>query len=265
MKISTLSLIAFVLLSCNETKKTDKKPVEMQKMVAVEKANYPAEIVKIFQAHGGLDKWNTQKTLGFIKPNDEGFEHYTIDLKTRNEKVVSENIERGYEGNKTWILDPENNFKGDALFYKNLYFYFYAMPFVFADKGINFSAVDNLEVNGASYPGVKISYNDGVGSSSKDEYYLHYDPATNVMVWLGYTVTYRTGEKSDKISWIHYEEWMDVSGLKLPKSIIWHKVEDNVIKEAVKTVVFENVTLSDKSMENGYYAKPESATFIETK
>lgn len=259
-----------LFFSCKDNKKKEEilEPVqETTKEVSLTKPNlaYPDAFMKVLAVHGGIAKWKVQKTLSFIKPNDKGFEHYTIDLQTRDEKVVSEEVERGYEGDKAWLLDPEKNFKGDALFYKNLYFYFYAMPFVLADKGINYTETDALAVNGVSYPGIKISFNQGVGISPKDEYFLHYDPKTNQMAWLGYTVTYRTGEKSDKISWIHYNDWTEVSGLSLPKSISWHKADGNKILGVAKTVDFENVILSDHSMEKGYYAKPESATYIGSK
>ncbi|WP_158976108.1 DUF6503 family protein [Cellulophaga sp. L1A9] len=270
MRLVLISLVVTLFFSCKDTKKKEQtsEPVKetTEKVSATEsKMDYPEDFMKVLEAHGGIATWKAQKTLTFVKPNDKGFEHYTIDLHTRNEKVVSEEVERGNEGDKTWVLDPENNFKGDAVFYKNLYFYFYAMPFVLADKGINYTNTEALEVDGVSYPGVKVSFDQGVGTSPKDNYYLHYDPTTNQMAWLGYTVTYRTGEKSDKISWIHYNDWTEVSGLKLPKSISWHKAEGNKIMDVAKTVVFDNATLSEKGMENGYYAKPESATYVTRK
>ncbi|QWX82503.1 hypothetical protein H0I23_08425 [Cellulophaga sp. HaHaR_3_176] len=265
MKTISLFLIFLTVLSCKEGNKPLNKDVKTEIENVAVKLSYPAELEKVLEAHGGIENWKEQKTLTFNKPTPEVTEAYTVDLQSRKEKVVVGTVERGFDGENVWVLDPENQFKGDAIFYKNLYFYFYAMPFVLADSGINYSEVENLEVDGASYPGVKITFGEGVGTSPKDEYFLYYDATTYQMVWLGYTVTYRTGEKSDKISWIQYDNWEDVSGVKLPKSISWHKSEGNNIMGIAKTVLFENVTLSKKEMGDSYYAKPESATIAKKK
>tara|TARA_R110000868_G_scaffold14075_17_gene65829 strand:- start:92 stop:892 length:801 start_codon:yes stop_codon:yes gene_type:complete len=262
MRIISLLLIVIAFLSCKEDKKPITPEVKIIAEVSSKKESYPESFSNILESHGGLSQWKLQRTLSFIKPTSDGFEHYTIDLRERKEKVVSENIERGFDGENVWLLDPEKEFKGDAVFYNNLYFYFYSMPFVFADKGVNYNKTNDLVVNDQSFPGIKISFGDGIGTSPKDEYYLHYNPDTNEMAWLGYTVTYRTGEKSDKISWIQYNDWQIVSGLKVPKSISWHKTKGGKILDVDKTIAFDNVTLSDKAMENGYYAKPELATVV---
>ena len=265
MKTISLLLVLITMVACKENNKSIKSPVQSTAEQTKIAANYPEALAKVLQAHGGVETWKAQKTLVFNKPTSEVNEVYTIHLQTRKEKVTSGTVVRGFDGENVWVLDPENQFKGDAIFYKNLYFYFYAMPFVLADKGLHYSEVDNLEVEGVSYPGIKITFGDGVGESPKDEYYLYYDDETNQMAWLGYTVTYRTGEKSDKISWIHYNEWTVISGVKLPKSISWHKSEGNKIMEVANTVVFENATLSTNAMDHTYYTKPESAKIVERK
>ena len=73
---------------------------------------------------------------------------------------------------------------------------FLTMPFVLADDGINYQDVEPLVFEGKTYPGIQISYESGVGESSEDEYKVYYDPETNKMTWLGYTVTYFSKEKS---------------------------------------------------------------------
>ena len=52
-------------------------------------------------------------------------------------------------------------------------FYFYAMPFILADDGIIYEDVAALKFEGKSYPGIKISYESGVGESPEDEYILY--------------------------------------------------------------------------------------------
>ena len=120
-------------------------------------------------------------------------------------------------------------------------------------------------IEGISYPGIRISYDQGVGLSAKDEYFIHYNPDTFQMEWLGYTVTFRSGEKSDNIKWIRYNDWMEVDGLKLPKSITWHEYEGRTIKDAKDPVNFENVTLSETAQTNSFFTKPHGAEVMNGK
>ena len=174
-------------------------------------------------------------------------------------------ITMGSEGKTIWLHDEKEAYKGDPVFYHNLMFYFYAMPFVLSDDGINYSESDALVYEEASYPGIRISYNDGVGLSAKDEYFIHYNPETYQMEWLGYTVTFRTGEKSEKISWIRYHDWMDVEGLKLPNSLTWFEVEDGQLVKPRSTRNFKNVTLSEAAMPAGFFSLPEGAKIMNAK
>jgi hypothetical protein len=267
MKFIPLVLVLVFLSSCKQNKKVEEKTVEKiedVKSVGVDKI-FPEALVKVLDAHGGLEKWKEQETLTFEKPGKKAIEKYTVDICSRKEKVISGDIERGFDGKNVWLLDTENAFEGDAYFYSNLYFYFYAMPFVLADNGIVYSETKPVNHEGKAYPGIKISFEDGVGASSKDEYFLHYNPETYKLEWLGYTVTYRSGVKSSKISWIHYNDTQELSGLILPKSLTWHMAEGLNIGEAKRTVDFHNVTISKEEMPDSFYAKPVGAKIIKAK
>jgi len=259
MRILTLAMIILAFTSCKETKKEVVQPkIEAE----VSSKEFPETISKIFDMHGGFDTYATNRVLSFEIPKDNMPEKHSIDLKTRKEKITMGDITMGYDGSDFWLLDEEGEYKGDPIFYHNLMFYFFNMPFVLADDGIHYEKTDSLDFEGKNYPGVKISYDSGIGASSKDEYFIHYNPETFRMEWLGYTVTYRSGEKSDNVRWIRYNDWMEVNGLKLPKSITWHAYEGRTIKEAKNTVSFENITLSKTKKPDTFFAKPENAKVV---
>lgn len=236
--------------------------VKNEPTVETHKKNYPEALSKVFAAHGGLTKWGDQRTLSFVLPRPENPETHTIDLWSRNERIESNSNTIGFDG-RPWVLDTKGDYKGNPEFYHNLMFYFYAMPFVLGDKGIVYSETEDLTFEGVSYPGVEIGYNAGVGTSPKDNYYIHYNADTNQMEWLGYTVTYRTGEKSEKINWIRYNDWQNVDGLVVPNSISWYKVEDGEIKEVRNQVVFENVNISTEAQPASFFNKPDEAIYWE--
>lgn len=260
MKNTFFTLFIFsVLIGCNETPSTNKtETAEMAKKAI----DYPDAINKVFDNHGTLAKWNEMKSMSYEIVKEGGNETQMIDLQTRAERIDHPKYNSGFDGKQYWV-EADTSYKGNAKFYTNLIFYFYAMPFVLADEGIIYSKVDPLEYEGVSYPGYRISYNDGVGIASKDEYFIHYDPETYEMAWLGYTVTYFSGEKSEKVNWRRYNDWKTFNGLKLPNSMSRCKSEDGKITEIGKASVFTNVMVSEKAFDAGTLAMPEGAKVVE--
>ncbi len=244
-----------ILIACQT--KESQNDTALQTKPAID---YPTNLTKIFDAHGGLAKWKEQKSMSYeiVKATNE---KQWIDLEDRRERIEGENVTMGYDGSNFW-MEADTSYKGNPIFYKNLMFYFYAMPFVVADEGIIYNNVPALDFEGVSYPGIRISYNAGIGVSPKDEYFIHYNPKTHNMEWLGYTVTYRTKEKSDNIKWIRYADWHDVNGLRLPKTLSWFKNEDNKPLELRNKVDFVNVNMSPDKFEDQQFAKTKLATIV---
>ncbi|MEM1257448.1 MAG: DUF6503 family protein [Bacteroidota bacterium] len=262
MKHSILFLtIAVFILSCKE-KSNSTEPVPTQEVEVQEKSPYPKPLEQVFNAHGGIALWRKQKTLTFVMPKPDNPETHITDLYSREDKIETPGYDMGFDGTTPWLLNKGKDYQGNVEFYHNLMFYFYAMPFVLADDGINYDEAPALNFEGKTYPGIKISYEAGVGTSPKDEYYLHYNPETYKMEWLGYTVTYRTGEDSDNVKWIRYDDWGTFNGLQLPNAISWYTYEGMNIKELRNTVKFEQVKVSNKSKPIGFYDKPEGGTYF---
>lgn len=255
-----LSVILFALIGCtNEPTKTETTttpPIDITK--------YPEDLQKVFAKHGWLATWSKMKSMSYEIVDSLGNEKQEIDLQNRRERIVAPNFKTGYDGKNFW-LEADTSYKGNPIFYHNLMFYFYAMPFVVADDGIIYGKTTPLEFEGKSYPGIRISYEDGVGVSSKDEYFLHYDPETFEMTWLGYTVTYFSGEKSPKVKWIRYDDWKEVNGLLLPNSISWYQLENNQPTALRNKVEFTNIKVSETAFDDATFAKPTAAEIVEQK
>ncbi|WP_420602324.1 DUF6503 family protein [Flagellimonas sp.] len=265
MKKTAIVLLALAIGACKQDSKKEQIKENTQVMKVESAPMLPEALTKVFDAHGGLNAWRDQRTLIYEMPKTDFTETHTIDLWSRRDRVDTPQFSMGFDGKQVWLLDTDKTYKGDAGFYHNLMFYFYAMPFVLADDGINYGETEALEYEGKSYPGVSISYDSGVGTSPKDEYFIHFDPETNKMAWLGYTVTYRTGEVSDNVKWIRYDDWQEIDGLTLPKSITWHNYEGPKILDARSKVPFEGVVLSEAVKSHDFYSKPEGADFVEVK
>ena len=263
--MKSLPILMFLLIfsSCREQPKKSNAIDEVPAPVeAVVDESYPEALQKVFEAHGGLPQWRSFKNLVYEIPKDDFSEVHTINLYSRKDRIDTPNFSMGFDGNDVWLNDLDQNYEGDPVFYHNLMFYFYAMPFVLADDGIVYSETEDLEFEGKAYPGIGIGYQANIGTTPKDQYYIHYDPDTYQMTWLGYTVTYRTGEKSENVKWIRYGEWLAEDGVILPKSITWHNYEGRTIGDARSTVEFENVSLSEQAREAEFFKMPETAKVV---
>jgi len=253
--------VAFISVLCSCKNASFPVPTKSE-VPPVATIDYPDALDKVFDNHGSLEKWKTMKAMSYEIVKEEGNETQMIDLYSRQERIQASTFESGYDGKNYWVV-ADTSYKGNAKFYTNLIFYFYAMPFVLADEGIIYTKSDPITFEGIDYPGYRISYDSGVGISPEDEYFIHYDAKTNEMAWLGYTVTYFSGEKSKKISWIRYNDWKQINGLKLPNSLSWYKSEEGKITELRNTREFTNVQISDKQFESEKLAMPAGAKIVE--
>lgn len=262
MKKTILLLLTIVLFfSCKQDTKTNDSSNET---LDVTTTIYPENISKIFDAHGGLNKWNTMQSLVFTMPKPNGDEVTTTNLKSRKALIEMPNHTIGFDGNDVWLLQKDTtSYKGNPKFYYNLFFYFYAMPFVLGDDGIKYEDVEPLTFEGKEYPGILISYNSGVGASPEDEYILYYDADTNKMAWLAYTVTFFSKEKTIDFHLIKYDDWQMVNELSLPKTFKWYGFENKVVGDYQREMNFVNVSTSLTPPDDSLFMAKEGSTIME--
>lgn len=223
-------------------------------------SRYPDGIQKMFDAHGSYDSWSAMQNLSFdLLKKDKPTETHTINLKSRKTLIESSEFTIGFDGKEVW-MNKDGKFPIErARFYHNLYFYFYAMPFVLGDPGIQYSKVKDLNFKGKSYTGFKISYGDNVGDSPDDNYFIYFDKRTFKMVWLGYTVTYGDDKPSTEIHYIKYTNWVTVNGLLLPKVLQWFDSKNNLPNRPKSSADFENIKVSRARTNATEFKKPSGA------
>lgn len=263
MKIKALILVLFItIISCKN--KTTLTVDYSEEKLDVTTSIYPENISKIFDAHGGIDTWNIMRSLEFTMKKTNGDEITTTNLKNRSSLIEMPNHMIGFNGEDVWLKNKDTiQYKGNPRFYYNLMFYFYAMPFILADDGINYEDVEPLVFEEKSYPGIKISYESGIGESPEDEYILYYDSETHQMEWLGYTVTYFSKEKSKEFHFIKYSNWQTVEGLVLPETLTWFNYENNLPTTKRNDLQFTDIKLSTEKPEKDIFEVPEDAKIID--
>lgn len=215
---------------------------------------YPEAFQQVLRQHGGLEQWNNMHTLRFERVNSAGNEKHSIDVKKRIDRIDGPHFKMGFDGEQYWV-EADTSFQRNPIFYHNLMFYFYAMPFVLADEGIRYTEAEPLVVDSTStLPGIKMTFGESVGSSPKDNYIVYYHPQTYQMEWLAYTATYFTQEASDQFSYIRYGDWGEFNGLKLPQAMTWYRTAEGLPTEPRNTVNFTAINIGEMVLDTDYFA-----------
>ncbi|WP_299385769.1 DUF6503 family protein [uncultured Lacinutrix sp.] len=263
-----LFALLIIVSACKQEKEMvlEKEAIMESAKAKVETPAFPENLTKVFNAHGGIDAWKSMKSLSFTQEKESGKEVTLTNLDSREALIDSPNSTIGFDGETPWFVNKtDGDYKGyNPKFGYNLMFYFYAMPFVLADDGINYADAEPLVIDGVTYPGIQVTYNAGVGETPEDRYVMYYNPETYVMEWLGYTVSFVEGIDKKELHFRKYGDWQEVNGLKLPNSITGYGFKNDKPTDKAKTPnVFTDVKLSTTAADSKLFAKPEAGTFVE--
>ncbi|MEM6631088.1 MAG: DUF6503 family protein [Bacteroidota bacterium] len=262
-------LAATFFFACQQPNTTSNPSVEDSSHAVEEQVppDMPLNLEMALEAHGGLDRWQSYKTLKYDlevqRGEDAKTEHSVIDLQHRYERILYPTYEIGYDGSEYWYHAdsiPEDH--PDPKFYVNLQFYFFALPFVLGDPGINYEDLGQRNFQGKAYNVVKITYQSGVGTASDDQYFLYLDPDSHMLKLLLYSVTYFNAENATKYNAAVYEEWQEVNGLMVPAKMTSHKwdAEKEEIGDVRYIKTFSGVSFSPETSPKEVFAKPEKLT-----
>jgi len=220
----------------------------------------PAFYKKVLDAHGGLDRWKAQRSVSFKKGDT-----HLVDLNNRNEIIKKEGAYTlGFNGDEMWISPNRDSFPGkDPLFYRNLHFYFFALPFVLADPGVNLEEMGMKEINGKNYNVIKATFGNGVGDAPEDQYILYTDPESHRIELTNYSVTYFDKDNATKYNAMTYT-WQEVDGLVVPSSYAGYKWENESLGEKRYEATFEMIAFSKENLPASTFKAPEGA-WIEKK
>ncbi len=223
-------------------------------------ASLPTVIKNGLIAHGGLELWRSFGSLSYDIVKKDKVEHQLIDLHSRKVLITSDKYKIGFDGETAWISPNKDAMGGgSARFYQGVYFYFFALPHVLGDPGLNFETLPDKTIAGKTYDVVKVSYNDGVGDASGDYYVAHFDKSTHRLDWLLYTVTYFSGESHENYNAVNYEGWQEVGGLMVPTAFTSYIYKDGEIGEVRSKTEFDNIKFDTANPASSVFAKPEDA------
>lgn len=246
-------LLALLVVACSAP--SEKPQAEAP---AAPKRSFSPTVTKAFNAHGGIDAWDEFQTLTYEKVGEKENEKQVIDLKNRKVNVSTSEYTIGFDGQEVWVMPDSAAFPRNARFYHNLYFYFFALPYLAADPGVFLTDQGKAEVDGTTYDKVLMTFGENVGDSPKDQYVLYFDES-GIMRMINYSVTYYDESRATQYSAIRYDDWTSVSGMLLPQKLSWYRWENDSLGEARGGAEFTNITLSREAADESLYRMPEGA------
>ncbi len=245
-KILTVLLI-IVTWSCSNEKSTEKPEPR-------------SSFQKMQQAHGGVDTWNQYNSLEFDRISDDDTVHHMINLKTREELMSNSQYTVFFGKDHLWISPDKQAFgKEDPRFYKNLWFYFFSLPFVSGDEGVNQIDTTGRQLGNSYYHGVKLTFGDDTGDSPDDQYLLWLDSNNYQLQWINYSVTFWNKENADRYSALVYENWSESGGLLVPGLLTGYRWENDSLGKERYQYTFENIKFSTNFPDSTRFVMPEAA------
>ncbi|MGI8435370.1 MAG: DUF6503 family protein [Chthoniobacterales bacterium] len=228
------------------------------------------QLERCLEAHGGVEKWHgygaVEFDLTWSSPKGAKKDHQLFDLHSRDGLITADSYTLGASKGEVWIKPNAAALGGrPPRFYMWTPFYFFGMPFVFADPGAQQQSLGKKMFQGKEYDAVRITFKKGTGDTPDDFYVAYIDPANGQLKLASYVVTYpamRKGKPIDQLEQhaIVFQDWQEVDGLKVPKTApfyVWKN--ENIEGEPLATLEYSNVHFRKDEPEAKTFAKPEGA------
>ena len=229
-----------------------------------------AQLDRCLDAQGGLAKWRSfggvQYDLTWKSARGEHKDHQLFGLRMRAGLITSEKYTLGSNGKEVWIKPGLDALGGTPpRFYMWTPFYFFGMPFVFADPGAKQESLGKKSFRGQEYDAVRITFAKGTGDTPDDYYVAYIDPVTAHLKLVYYVVTYPAMRKDRPVSQLEphaivFEDWQKADGLLVPKTAPFYKWTGSDIEgEPLGRLEFSNVHFSAQPPDPSRFKKPSDA------
>lgn len=224
----------------------------------------PEDFKKLLDAHGDWKKWIDAKAFSYamVHETNLAWENHYINLTDRKVRIDADVWQIGNDGEKVWISPNRQAFQGNSVrFYHNLYFYFYSIPYIFTDPGVQVKKVDPKTLNGQSFETFEVSFEEKIGDSPDDKYFMLVDPETGKLAWVLYKVTFYD-KTNETMNALKYEDYRDAGGLVFPRVMTGYQLENDSTKRIRYQVSFSDVLLVNEPMDENLFAMPEKNAVV---
>lgn len=224
--------------------------------------------------HGGLEKWFSNGPVTFR------FRYAPVDGKKVRDSVQTIDTWRsiavhnapgkpdnkfGWDGKKAWKTYDDEAI--NPRFWSLTPYYFVAVPFVFADEGVNLAKHGEITFEDRTYDLIKATFSEGTGDAPDDYYIVYIDRENKTVGGVRYVVSYPGffpdgGHSPEKF--MKYDGAQTVDGITFAKTFRTFKwdVEKNKALELATNSEMSEVSFQPE-LPMSHFAIPEGATVIE--
>lgn len=220
--------------------------------------------------HGGLARWqgfgSVEYDLTWENAKGARKDHQLFNLRTRDGLIASPAYTLGSTKSEVWITPGLDALGGTPpRFYMWTPFYFFGMPFVFADPGAKQESLGKRSFQGQEYDAIRVTFQSGTGDSPDDYYVAYVDPTSSRLKLVEYVVTFpsiRKGKPLEQLEThaILFDEWQQADGLLVPKAASFYNWKDgNIQGDPLGKLIFAAVHFSEQAPDDSKFAKPADA------
>jgi hypothetical protein len=228
------------------------------------------QLERSVDAHGGLARWQSFGSVeyDFTWENAKGArkDHQMFNLRTRDGVITSAAYTLGSSKGEVWIAPGLDALGGTPpRFYIWTPFYFFGMPFVFADPGAKQESLGRKSFQGREYDTTRVTFASGTGDSPEDYYVAYVDPDSGQLRLVEYVVTFPSIRKNKPIDQLEphailFEEWQKADGLRVAKAASFYNWKNgNIEGEPLGKLTFSAVRFSANTPDETKFAKPAGA------
>ena len=259
-KATTQALViwaSLLVVSCD----SKNSPSSSEQSFTTRIQQIPSALQEGLKTHGGLEKWAKYGTLSYTLASKSIPEKHLIDLNSRKVLITTDStFTMGFDGKDVWVSPNLAAYPGSsATFYHNLVFYFFSLPFVVADPGVNHNALPDITFDGVAYSRISITFGSDVGESPDDQYILWFRKSDKLLSMINYSVTYFDPANASKFNAMVYEEWQTVNGLKVPLKWTSYKWENDSLGDKRGATLITDVSFQEGTPDATLFQKPETA------
>ena len=228
------------------------------------------QLERCLDAHGGIGRWQSFGTveydLTWENANGARKDHQLFNLRTRDGLITSAGYTLGSSQGEVWIKPALEALGGTPpRFYMWTPFYFFGMPFVFADPGAKRESLGKRSFQGREYDAIRVTFQSGTGDSPDDYYVAYVDPNSAQLRLVEYVVTFPSIRKGKPLEQLEphailFEEWQQADGLLVPKvARFYNWKEGNIEGEPLGELTFSAAHFSQNTPDGSKFARPADA------
>jgi hypothetical protein len=223
------------------------------------------DLTASLEAHGGLETWRDYAAVTYDFNLAFGTEvtrddRHIVNLNTRQVRVDGESYTAAFDGEKAWVAPSRAAFDYYAppRFYVQSYYYYFSMPFVFSDPGVNQEDMGQRTLLGRTFDVVRFYYGSDVGDTPEDTYLAYFNPVTDRLYAVNAAVTY-WAERDNPNTLVLFEAWQEVDGLRVPERVRFYNWTGEKRGEELGVIEYSDVSFRSEAPPGSRFEMPESA------